>query len=402
MKKKAITYLMTFVMLLSLLSVGAGAVNINSAQTEPPSIPEEVAEIMAMYFVRDAQTIPDNTWTEDTSIADVVTMYNSDDTVSAYSFELKTSGEDAGYVVISAYPDVENKILEFSDTAAPVYENLDLNDGDTVVYTGGLNYFKEVGEDSLISVSGSIVCKEDVATPLEDSRSVAYSQTIPTSAEASTLSSDPIADPFVWAQVYYGGTFTATEWKNAFENYCRFRTTGDFSVVNGVTYDNHCCPTAITNLIEIVARYRNYSGVPYSTTAGISNVFYKVANLGIQKNYYKISEGTYYSTSAAYVKESFALFNISTSVSEQAVNYNNVKTAINNYNLMLIELQVTDPIYKNHAVAGYAYTCLQNTSGTTVGFVKIADGWNSTGRFLPLNSAAAYEKMDVISIGTLG
>ena len=82
-------------------------------------IPENVAEIIASFFVRDFQSMPDTMWTSETEIANVVTMYDVDGSVSAYSCELETAGDETGYVVKSAYPDSENVILEFSDTAAP-------------------------------------------------------------------------------------------------------------------------------------------------------------------------------------------------------------------------------------------------------------------------------------------
>lgn len=214
-----------------------------------------------------------------------------------------------------------------------------------------------------------------------------------------------IDDPAAWAKSEYGGTFTATEWKNAFENYCKFRTMDTFSRVNGVNYSNHCGPTAITNLLEIVARYRGYSGVPYNN---ITQVFSQVAQLGISKGYFINDVYTGFDTSTAYVKECFSLYSINTSVTNKKINYDNVKTAINGYNPLFIALQ-SHEIYGSHFVAGYAYTCFTNESGRTAPFIKIADGWNSSGRYLPLSASnpnssilSGLRSMDVISILSLG
>lgn len=356
---------------------------------------------MATYFVRDAQTMEDSKWNDDTEISDTVTMYDTDGQVSAYSFELETNGKDAGYIVVSAYGDVESKILEFSDTAEPVYDALDLAKEDTVVYTGGLNYFKKVDAGRLISVDGNVVKSEEVSTPLQDSRDAMY-RVQPQQPFATTSEID---DPAAWAKSEYGGTFTATEWKNAFENYCKFRTMDTFSRVNGVNYSNHCGPTAITNLLEIVARYRGYSGVPYNN---ITQVFSQVAQLGISKGYFINDVYTGFDTSTAYVKECFSLYSINTSVTNKKINYDNVKTAINGYNPLFIALQ-SHEIYGSHFVAGYAYTCFTNESGRTAPFIKIADGWNSSGRYLPLSASnpnssilSGLRSMDVISILSLG
>ena len=399
MRKKFIAYLLTGAMLVGLFVIGAGA-SADVDQAEPIILPEEVASIMATYFIRDAQTMPDSKWTEDTFIANTETMYGSDGTVSAYSFELETAGEDAGYVVVSAYPDVESKILEFSDTAEPVYKELDLQINDTIVYTGGLNYFKEVDSKELLSVDGDVINRADVLAPLEDSRDVAYSVAPPVTAYGGS----PIENPLAWANSAYGGTFTAKEWKNAFENHCRFRTMSQFSYVNGISYKEHCGPTAITNLLEIVARYRGYDGVPYDT---ITQAFYQVAKLGMDKGYFVNNSMTYFNLSEAYLKESFALFSITTSVSRKNINYSNVKTAIDGYNPLFIALDGHN-IYGNHFVAGYAYTCFENQQGDRVPFIKIADGWNGSGRYLPIDdntvntSPNGFESMDVISILSLG
>lgn len=387
--------------MVSTLTVAVGAVSPASEASQDGLIPENVAYIMATYFVRDAQTMEDSKWNDDTEISDTVTMYDVDGQVSAYSFELETNGKDAGYIVVSAYRDVESKILEFSDTAEPVYEALDLAKEDTVVYTGGLNYFKKVDAGRLISVDGNVVKSEAVSTPLQDSRDAMYR--VQPQQPFATMSE--IDDPAAWAKSEYGGTFTATEWKNAFESYCKFRTMDTFSQVNGVNYSNHCGPTAITNLLEIVARYRGYSGVPYNN---ITQVFSQVAQLGISKGYFVNDVYTWFDTSATYLKESFSLYSITTSVTTKAINYDNVKAAINGYNPLFVALR-NHEIYGSHFVAGYAYTCFTNESGQTAPFIKIADGWNSSGRYLPLSASdsgssllSGLKSMDVVSILSLG
>lgn len=401
MIKKIGACILSLAVMVSTLTVAVGAVSPASEASQDGLIPENVAYIMATYFVRDAQTMEDSKWNDNTEISDTVTMYDTDGQVSAYSFELETNGKDAGYIVVSAYRDVESKILEFSDTAEPVYEALDLVKEDTVVYTGGLNYFKKVDAGRLISVDGNVVKSEEVSTPLQDSRDAMY-RAQPQQPFATTSEID---DPVAWAKSEYGGTFTATEWKNAFENYCKFRTMDTFSQVNGVNYSNHCGPTAITNLLEIVARYRGYSGVPYNN---ITQVFSQVAQLGISKGYFINNVYTGFDTSTAYVKECFSLYSINTSVTNKKINYNNVKTAINGYNPLFIALQ-SHGIYGSHFVAGYAYTCFTNESGKVASFIKIADGWNSSGRYLPLTASnpnstllSGLRSMDVISILSLG
>ena len=70
MIRKMFSCLLACALLLSLLAVNAGAVsNPNtSKETARTLIPENVATIIATYFLRDAQTIPDNAWSDNTSI----------------------------------------------------------------------------------------------------------------------------------------------------------------------------------------------------------------------------------------------------------------------------------------------------------------------------------------------
>ena len=196
MIKKIGACILSLAMMVSTLTVAVGAVSPASEASQDGLIPENVAYIMATYFVRDAQTMEDSKWNDDTEISDTVTMYDTDGQVSAYSFELETNGKDAGYIVVSAYGDVESKILEFSDTAEPVYDALDLAKEDTVVYTGGLNYFKKVDAGRLISVDGNVVKSEEVSTPLQDSRDAMY-RVQPQQPFATTSEID---DPAAWAK----------------------------------------------------------------------------------------------------------------------------------------------------------------------------------------------------------
>ena len=382
MRTKLVACFLSVSLVVSLLSFPASAANVSSSS----SIPENVAEIIASYFVDDYSTMPDSKWTTDTVIVDTVTMYDVDGAVSAYSFELGTYGVDTGYVVVSAYPDVEHVILEFSDSAEPIYEIFNVGTND-IVYTGGLNYYKEMENGELLTADGNTISKSSALTPLSDSRNSSF---LPVQTRT-------ISDPFAWAESYYDGTFSAVEWKNAFEDSCEFLTTTQFNVVNSVSYDNHCGPTAITNLIVLVGNYRNYAPVK---NVSVSSIFSKVAQYGISHGYYSKATGTLTSTSNKYIKEAFASYNISTSVSTVPISYTNVKNAINSYKPLHLKV-LSNSIYGDHSVVGYAYTVLENQYDDRISFVKIEDGWATSGRFLPIYTLSD-DYMDVVSIGTLG
>ena len=387
--KKLLSCIVACAMMISILGINAYAAE-REIQSEAPMITEEVAQIIASYFLRDYQDEAGCCWDTNTAIVNSVIMYNLEEEISAYSFELATSGVESGYIVVSAYTDVENVILEFSDTATPVYEPFNLSVGEKIIYTGGLNYFKESVDGTFFAVNGKTLQKNQIETPLESIRSEKY---LPASFRDYEY---PIKDPIAWANKYYGGPFYAKSWKNSFEDYCEFWRTSDFKTVNGTTYSSHCGPTAITNLIRMVGKYRNHSKV--TSTSGKA-IFKTVADYGKSKGYYT-SKGTPHATTATYIKDSFQKYGISTSVKKNVAYSGTIVNAINAYKP--IYLTVTGhSYYGTHAVAAYAYTQLvSEKTGSAKIFVKIADGFEKTGRYLCADILSS-ENMYVITIGNL-
>ena len=93
-----------------------------SADEMVSNIDAETAALIATAFVTDnVQMNIGSTWTEDTEVSNVVTMYDTNGSTSAYSVEFETNGQSNGYVIVSAYVDVENLILEYADEAEPLY-----------------------------------------------------------------------------------------------------------------------------------------------------------------------------------------------------------------------------------------------------------------------------------------
>ena len=179
MKKRMFSMMLSVLMAFSCVSMNAAAADIPSA--EDPSdvvngydisiIPSNVAEILALRFVEaNADAGLAASWTEDTVASDVVPMFDENGTPTAFSVELSTNGVDTGYVVISAYPDVENYILEYADAADPLYEELNLAEDEEVVYTATLTYLKDDGSDVLVGVQGEQVARSNVENEFEDLR----------------------------------------------------------------------------------------------------------------------------------------------------------------------------------------------------------------------------------------
>lgn len=386
MKKRLFSLLVTMVMVFSILPVSSQATNVNSA-SESNIIPQNVAEIIALYFLRDAVLLPGISWNSSTEISSCEIMYNTIGNISAYSFELSTGTVDSGYIVISAYPDVPNVILEFSDEATPLYDSLNLQPGDTIIYTGMLNYYKDDGSPLLQTVDNERIAISEIPTPLESSRSVSNLSIMPQSKY-------PIEDPYEWADTYYDGPFVYSgESINEFENYCHFRRTSNFS-----GYYNNCAPTAITNLIEMLGEYHSYSKIENDT---YQKIYKNVATYGINEGYYVNDEKngtTYWSTLNEYIEGAFDLYDLTATVTSKTATLNNIKTELTNHRPFYLTLY-SHPEYGNHGVTGYAYTRLiSETTGYYLSFLKIADGWASYGRYLDITSIDESDQAELRAI----
>lgn len=357
-------------------------------------ITEEVAKYYAEFFVRDFQSVLGTKWTSNTKVNNVEILYNPDGGISAYCFRLTTDGDETGYVVIGAYLDSESRILEFSDEMNPLYDSIKGSDHDTIVYTGSLNYYKELENQQFEALDNSVVDRtniNDSLIPLE----LNYQSC------RNAVHRNVITDPFSWASNNYGGTFTAVEWKNSFESSCRFRTTSNFSTIGTTHYYGHCGPTAITNLIEMVGNYRGISSLQNLTLNNAKKLFSTVAQYGMNNLYYFNSSdptiaGTPEITAGSFAIGAFGQKNITVTVQAKSVNYNNVKEALDAYCPILLSL-VNHSTYGDHFVAAYAYTKLQNQYGTTLSFTKVMDGWGNSGRYICL-SDSGLNKMFRLSI----
>lgn len=368
-----------FVLLVMALSIlCAGYVPAGATESQPPVndngiISSEVAGITAELFVTDAiSAMPELTWTSATQVVQVVTMYDENGNVSAYSCELSTNGSASGYVVVAAYADSTSKILEFSDQSAPIYQTFATTystSAPRIIYTGGLNYYVETGSDSVMDWHGNTYGKNNLESSLDDLRT-------------GIMPVIMIDDPFDYADSYYDGPFVHYESRNTFEQYCTYVSTYDFPNLN-----EHCAPTAITNLLRMIGEYRNVSKVKNMTD---EEIFNEVVSIGTRNGFYSAAEGTERAYLSQYIQISFRDFGMNASVSStNNVTYDFVKNQINNNRPFLLDLY-GHPNYGQHSVACFAYTRLKSSStGYYKSFIKIADGRARVGRYLDLTDVTA-------------
>ena len=255
-----------------------------------------------------------------------------------------------------------------------MYNNLNLSADSQVIYTGPMNYFKNSSSNQALDLNGNIVQKSDISTPLNSLRSIDNLPAIP-------YAKYPIDDPLEWANQYYEGPFVGTsDYKNEFENYCKFRTTYNFMSLG---YSEHCGPTAITNLMEMIGAYKRY---PQITNLSYQQLFKRIADYGEQNKYFVNGDCTYWDTEGVYIIGCFDMLNLTARVTDKTATFANIKSELTNHRPFYLTLY-SHPYYRNHAVVGYAYNRAQSeTTGDYLSFVKIADGWNTSGRYLDIAS----------------
>lgn len=384
MHKKAKRFVSWFlsICLLFCLTVPAAA-----ETAEIQGVTGEIAGYIAEFFIVDNLDNPDMSWTEDSVVSGIVEMYDPKGAVSAYSAEIKTNGVDNGYIIISAYENAESLITEYSDASAPLYEELDVADEDQIVYCGALNYFGDDGSGELMTVDGVAIDTEIAEELSAEDKAV---NSTPGARTRSKLGyGKDIDDPLAYANDVYGAyNLVCHEYRNAFENHCKFRNSHYYSFLPVGHWTGACGPIAVTNLIEMIGNYRNNSMIK---STNHEDIFDKVAYHGELNGYYSPYSGTGYAPEL--IKEGFRQFGLNATVTFKTATYANIKTEIDNNRPFYISLMNYEyycrydgnTLKSGHAVAGYAYTrFLNRDTGYYKSFVKIADGWASSGRYLDI------------------
>lgn len=375
---------------------------------EESMLSTDEASSVAYAFISAATEMEDTIWTENTCIANSVDLYDNNNQLTAYCFELTTNEQESGYIVISAHLDSPNLVLEFSDRSDPLYDELDVTSVEDIVYTGALGYYNDLGNGVYEDVYDNTVDADEVVNIVDEALDEDYidendeivddamnNEEVYTNDEDIEVDSNSdgtiIDNSQNYANNNFVGPFVAHEWNNNYENYVTFRTTSDFP-----GYNNHCGPTAITNLIEMIGDYRNISTI---TSKSYTTIFAQVANKGIQEGYFSNNSGSSWSTLNSYIDDCFAIYGVNVTVSsDNTVTYNDVKTQINANRPFYLSLH-NHSSYGNHGVAGYAYSqFISETTGFPKSFIKIADGWAHHGRYIDMYDITATDSAVLRSI----
>lgn len=240
-------------------------------------ISEDVARYIAEYFVEDMIRIGNTAWGAGTSFVDTVPMYDqTGENITAYTVRFTE-----GYVTVSAYVDMPNIILEWSDESCPVYEEslitAQSEDGSDsqppkILYTGMLEYYIDSAEEEVRTVDGDQVDRTDISNSLDEFRDIdnvgestllsvaEYQEQMEQYANTPSVATDGppntptgyIEKVMIYAQNVYCGTgvWECVDWANYWQDYV-----GVSSIMSDFGgYYEHCGPVAITNMIRMYGK----------------------------------------------------------------------------------------------------------------------------------------------------
>lgn len=354
-------------------------------------IPQATAGQIALLFLDDMIAAETTVWDENTAVTDIVTLYDAQGNINAYSVEFTD-----GYIIVSAHIDSPNIVLEWADEAEPLYNQLNLMPLDKVVYLGGLDYYKDSGGNHLIDLQQNSVMRTIVVNRVEENRDICYvSQRESEFINSGAFSTNSIVDPFEHANTVYNGPFYSPGedfYENQWENYIQCYNSQRFANLDG-GYVGRCGPTAITSIIKSFGAKYNISIINNDTP---EEVFSAVAQIGINATplpYYVNSAeqngGTYRNLLTLYIPESFQFYDTEVAAVGlyAAKPYTNIKSALERGSLLYLALSGSTVYQGNHSVVCYAYTrLLSNTDGSAVTYLKVADGWVNEPRYLDMES----------------
>ncbi len=395
--KKKLSFVLAVVVMLSLFIGGLPAkaqeMGDEIITEEDLFIDQPTAEEIAKLFLQDMMKLDNVSWTRETEITSTTILYGdtNKDSISAYGIHLS-----AGYIVVSAYLDVPNLILEWSDLAEPVYDVFGDSEKNNIIYRGVLNYYKACSDGNVETIDGSIISADRMANRINEHRNISnVPQRIKdaiiaekkTKAQVkSTLrSGSDISDIYTHASTYYGGTYTLHDSQNHWGSPYLY-TCSDFENL-GSGFVNHCGPTAITNMLLMYGMRFSVANLAVSNR---NSIFLNVASIGTSHFYYVNTNflglgGTYGAFANSYICDCFSDYGISvTCTTRFYVNYTTVERSLRTDHLLYLTLSGHE-YYQDHHLIGYAYYRLFNSTYTQSAiYIQVADGIYSNPRYLDM------------------
>ena len=378
-------------------------------------ITQEEAIIIANGFICDMIAAGIVEWNEQTEVISVVPMYDNSntDTVTAYTINLTQ-----GYIVVSAFRDTYNLIPEWSDKSEPLYESIEHSDNQKIIYLGLYEYYIDTDIDNAIGLGNVTVNKSQIVDNITPNRSL---DCIPdsvfevaSSSEANNTKSDNrdpvISNIITHANSNYAGPFVVQQTVDYWSSYIPYYTM-DYGL-NTYGFSDCCGPAAFTNL---VGAYKNrYPWAGNDLLRGFSNLnqlFADILTVGLNEGYY-IPKFAYPNAKHTGTINRFDyipnLLNRYAMWSNYYI-YSDTTGGIGSYDALYAHLQdnrlidialESHHIYKNHEIICHGVTRLQSTTTNAyLSYMHIADGLNTSTRYITVASAMNFKTVSVEFLG---
>lgn len=363
------------------------------------SITQQEAEYIATLFVADMIKADTVVWNENTKIVSVVPMYDNTNTntVTAYTINLTE-----GYVVISAFLDTEMQILEWSDKATPIYQELDTQENEKIIYLGKYEYYVDKGNGQFLDLNNEHVELSDMhdnITEIRDVKNIPENAILSIQDNINSSSRSSITDMLTHANANYPGPFVYNNhvdmwYKNGADVFDYYTD----SYPSQGNYNGPCGPIAITN--TIIAYRNRYRASAPDVPVDNNSVFANIAGYGITNNYYKkwpsynestgaitAPAGTLVSNMNAFTLGSYHYYNLLPTVttdSDGLGSYNSFNQELSANHLLIISTPGTSNSV-GHAIVCRGFTRYISEDGQWyLSYIHIADGLNSSIRYAPM------------------
>ena len=342
-------------------------------------IDELTAGKISLLFI--AGNIEETIWNKNTVISCSTLLFDCDDVLSAYCFQLETDGKESGYVIVSAWSGTQ-LIQEYSDQASPLFATEEASfhcdpSADLIYYLGNLVFTtektaaKEIG--CLLDYSNKTASQNqlylDVVKKIEVNP---YGE--------SFVKSGPIQSPLEYILYSYGSSaYTLTSSASLYIPFYEIPDT------------NACTIAAIAGVIY-VNRYTITNSYPSWST--IYNTCKQVA---VNGGYYTPSGGVPHPTQLANAILSY--YGCSWTASSSFIStYSVSKNQIDSGRAVVTSILLG--YYGDHSVASYGYSLYTDPMNDKIKFLKVRDGWTQPGntqydRYVCINSTTGINTTSI-------
>jgi len=401
-KTKIISFILAFAMVSSLFTINCFA--------KSNVISEDEAGTMAIIFIANSIKSGNTTWDDSTKISRIVPLYDSDNSIIAFTFELSQNGNGNGYITISA-SDEMNIIQEFSDTATPLYyeapvmSSSNIQNKDSKVYfTAPLEYFVKNGND-IKDLDGNKVTKDNLEdkhiknSEIEDSNqgirniikdkgTLDLNEWMSDSVSLMTAGDGPITNSYDYVNSEYGSGWTSYAYNNNLESMIVKH------LCTEEPEDNNCSLIALATIFQYLrAYYPNLTNLP----SDFHTIYTMVKGCAILSNAYSARGGTDPTKidDIANVYLSAYGYGDGKSNNDYLFSWSVVKGEIDSGRPFCVN--IANGYYANHTVTAYAYSTFAKNS-SHVDFLKIADGWSTASRYIDWDGLSGFTHIGIGSI----